>query len=138
MRMAATSASSTEIGDGCGAPPLWSPDGTRLASVLIMQMPGDPEMVEMEDSSATVPFHLGIRHGRRQQPAGDPPGRVRKLAAGGRTATASAVVRARLADTLTPRLAHADDPGHCRGHRISINAASVAPGNAATAPGGPP
>ena len=35
-----------EIGDGCGAPPLWSPDGTRLASVLIVTLPGDPEMVE--------------------------------------------------------------------------------------------
>jgi Tol biopolymer transport system component len=49
-----------EIGDGCGAPPLWSPDGTRIASVLIHQLPDDPEMVELEDSSATVPFHLGI------------------------------------------------------------------------------
>jgi hypothetical protein len=39
---------------------MWSPDGTRLASVLIAQAPGDPEMIELEDSSATVPFHLGI------------------------------------------------------------------------------
>ena len=32
-----------ELGDGCGTPPLWSPDGTRLASVLITPQPGqDP------------------------------------------------------------------------------------------------
>ncbi len=49
-----------ELGDGCGTPPLWSPDGTRLASVLIVQTPDDPEMVEMENSSATVPFHLAF------------------------------------------------------------------------------
>ena len=116
MPTAATSAMLDEIGDGCGAPPLWSPDGTRLASVLIHQLPGDPEMVELEDSSATVPFHLGIRHGRRQQPAGDPPGRARKLAARGRPAPPPRV-RGRLTDALTlasPRRW----PRRCRGHRL--------------------
>jgi len=39
-----------ELGDGCGLPPLWSPDGTRLASVLIASTPDDPELK----------FHLGI------------------------------------------------------------------------------
>jgi Tol biopolymer transport system component len=49
-----------EVGDGCAAPPVWSPDGTRLASVLIVHMPDDPPMIETADSSFSVPFHLGI------------------------------------------------------------------------------
>ena len=59
-----------EIGDGCGAPPLWSPDGTRLASVLIHQMPGDPEMVETGGFVGHGAVPSRHRHGRRQQPAG--------------------------------------------------------------------
>jgi Tol biopolymer transport system component len=49
-----------ELGDGCDAPPRWSPDGTRLASVLIEQTPDDPEMSGASDSSVGVPFHLGF------------------------------------------------------------------------------
>lgn len=49
-----------ELGDGCWAAPLWSPDGTRLASVLIVQMPDDPAPVETGNSAEGVPFHLGF------------------------------------------------------------------------------
>jgi Tol biopolymer transport system component len=48
------------LGDGCGTPLQWSPDGSRLASLLIEQTPEDPPMIETSDSSATVPFHLGF------------------------------------------------------------------------------
>ena len=33
-----------ELGDGCAGAPRWSPDGTRLASVLIASTPEDPEV----------------------------------------------------------------------------------------------
>ena len=32
-----------EIGDGCDSPPLWSPDGTRLANMLIATTPDQPQ-----------------------------------------------------------------------------------------------
>jgi Tol biopolymer transport system component len=40
-----------ERADGCGYEPLWSPDGSRIADVLIVAAPGDPD----------VTFHLGFR-----------------------------------------------------------------------------
>jgi Tol biopolymer transport system component len=49
-----------ELGDGCVGPPLWSPDGTRLASELIVQTPDDPAPTGTSDSSVGVPFHLGF------------------------------------------------------------------------------
>jgi Tol biopolymer transport system component len=49
-----------ELGDGCGRPPQWSPDGTRLASVLIVFEPDAPPMIDTGDSSVGVPFHLGF------------------------------------------------------------------------------
>jgi Tol biopolymer transport system component len=39
-----------ELGDGCSGPPLWSPDGTRLASLLIVPTDDDPNLA----------LHLGI------------------------------------------------------------------------------
>lgn len=39
-----------ELGDGCGFPRVWSPDGTRLASMLLVATPADP----------TINFHVGI------------------------------------------------------------------------------
>jgi Tol biopolymer transport system component len=59
-----------ELGDGCGTPPLWSPDGTRLASVLITpQGPGqDPQwwfaVVRVDGSSP--PVSLGDAYGSWQ------------------------------------------------------------------------
>ena len=38
------------LGDGCGPSPLWSPDGTRLAGIRVVQTPNDPGLA----------FHLGI------------------------------------------------------------------------------
>jgi hypothetical protein len=32
-----------ELGDGCGGPPVWSPDGTRVASILIVPTVDDPD-----------------------------------------------------------------------------------------------
>jgi Tol biopolymer transport system component len=40
-----------ERADGCGYEPLWSPDGSRIADVLIIAAPGEPD----------VTFHLGFR-----------------------------------------------------------------------------
>jgi dipeptidyl aminopeptidase/acylaminoacyl peptidase len=59
-----------DLGDGCPAPPLWSPDGTRLASVLITpQGPGQDPLwslaVVMVDGSRP-PLILGDRWGSWQ------------------------------------------------------------------------
>ena len=40
-----------DLGDGCESPPSWSPDGTRLSSLLIASTPDEPDLA----------FHLGIR-----------------------------------------------------------------------------
>jgi Tol biopolymer transport system component len=45
----------TTLGDGCGTPPQWSPDGTRLAGHLIVYTPDAPP-----DSPVGIPFHLGF------------------------------------------------------------------------------
>ena len=36
--------------EGCAPPPIWSPDGTRLASLLIVPTPDDPNLA----------FHYGV------------------------------------------------------------------------------
>jgi Tol biopolymer transport system component len=50
-----------ELGDGCGFAPTWSPDGTRLASVLIAAAPGDPERsVRPGAEPSQLWWHLGF------------------------------------------------------------------------------
>ena len=50
-----------ELGDLCAFAPTWSPDGTRLASILIASAPGDPER-QVRPGAAPSPlwWHLGF------------------------------------------------------------------------------
>ncbi len=58
-----------ELGDGCGTPEVWSPDGTRIASVLITPQPGQDPLfrfgIVMVDGSKP-PVILGDAYGSWQ------------------------------------------------------------------------
>ena len=58
-----------ELGDGCGTPPLWSPDGTRIASVLITPQAGQDPLfrlgIVMVDGKSQ-PVILGDAYGTWQ------------------------------------------------------------------------
>ena len=49
-----------DLGDGCDAPPLWSPDGTRLSATLIASTAAEPDLgmhlgiITVDGSSPTV------------------------------------------------------------------------------------
>ncbi len=50
-----------ELGDNCYPAPAWSPDGTRLASVVIAAAPGDPErQVRPGAESSQLWWHLAF------------------------------------------------------------------------------
>ncbi len=78
--------------EGCAPPPLWSPDGTRLAGLLIVATPDDP--------NPGIP--LRGDDGRRQRSPGGPGGRRRRImAARCRADPAGALVRGARLESLT-------------------------------------